>query len=336
MEQKYPILGIDVSKGTLDCCLLCQQDERMACAVKNSPTGLRQLGRWLDRHAPEGGTVCLEATNVYGAAVALLLYERGMTVILANPTAVHAFMRAEMRRAKTDTADAALLASYAWAMAARLRPWHPLPAEYEELRDLVRYLQDLVRCRAKLKNRMEKLAYLTSAAKPILQRSVRAELAQYERLIRRITEGIRACLKKNETMQARYDLLTSVPGVGFVTAATFMAEVPDSQAFAQAKQLAAYAGLTPRVSQSGDRRPTSQPLSTGNMRLRTAFFMASLSARQHNKTIRVCTQHRAMKKLMVLQIATARKLVHLLYAIEKHQMPYDPSYQKQQPVIETF
>ncbi|MDP4200721.1 MAG: IS110 family transposase [Bacteroidota bacterium] len=331
MEHKYPILGIDVSKATLDGCLLAEQGHRTSVQVKNTSSGLRALALWLRRQGVTDVTVCLEATNLYGAAVALFFHEREQTIVLANPTAVHAFMRATMQRAKTDKADADLIARYAAAMAERLRPWHPLPAEYDELRDLVRHLHDLTRCRAKAKNRMEKLAYLTSAAKTHIERSIRADLAHYEREIRLITKDIRACLHEHEAMQKRYDLITSTPGIGFVTAVTFMAEVPNSQQFTHPKQLAAYAGMTPRVSQSGQRQPASQPISKmGNRRLRYAFFMASLSARQYNKAITVCTSNHASKKPMVLQMAVARKLIHLLYAMEKHQRAYDPKYQKSQ------
>src|ERR1039458_168964 len=222
-------------------------------------------------------------------------------------------------------------------MAETLRPWHPLPASYDELRDLVRLLQDLTHCRARAKNRMEKLPYITSVAKARIARSMRADLAHYEKEIRLVTNEIRNCIQKNEAMQQRYQLVTSAPGVGFVTAVTFMAEVPDIHQFAHAKQLAAFAGVTPRISQSGQRQPISQPISKmGNARLRRAFFMASLSARQYNKAIVVCSQNYASKKPMVLQLAVARKLLHLLYAMEKHQQPYNPKYQKVHPMIETI
>ena len=329
MEIKYPILGIDISKAKLDGCLLDAEGNHASVQVKNTTAGLNALARWLEQRAVADLTVCLEATNVYGAAVALFFHEREQMVILANPTAVHAYMRAKMQRAKTDKADAALIAGYARAMAETLRPWHPLPASYDELRDLVRLLQDLTRCRARAKNRMEKLAYLTSMAKARIARSVRADLAHYEKEIRLVTNDIRKCIQNNETMQQRYQLVTSAPGVGFVTAVTFMAEVPDIHRFTRAKQLAAYAGVTPRVSQSGQRQPISQPISKmGNARLRRAFFMASLSARQYNKGITVCAQNHASKKPMVLQLAVARKLLHVLYAMEKYQRPFDQNYQK--------
>jgi transposase len=334
MELKYPILGIDVSKAKLDGCLLDAEGNHTSVQVKNTTAGLKALAHWLEQRSVTELTVCLESTNVYGAAVALFFHERHQhnqscaTVILANPTAVHAYMRAKMQRAKTDKADAALIAHYARAMAETLRPWHPLPSSYDELRDLVRLLQDLTRCRARAKNRMEKLAYITSTAKIRIQRSVRADLAHYEKETRLVTNDIRKCIQKNEAMQQRYQLVTSAPGIGFVTAVTFMAEVPNIHQFAHAKQLAAFAGVTPRVSQSGQRQPTSQPISKmGNARLRRAFFMASLSARQYNKGITVCAQNHASKKPMVLQLAVARKLLHLLYAMEKYQRPFDQNYQ---------
>ncbi len=66
----------------------------------------------------------------------------------------------------------------------------------------------------------------------------------------------------------------------------------------------------------------------GNARLWQTFFMASLSAREHNNARKVCPQHGGEKDPMVLHIAVARKLLHLLYAMEKHQKPFNRNYRK--------
>src|ERR1035437_3651940 len=120
MKLNYPLLGIDGSKAKIDVCLLEEQGERFSLQVKNAPAGFKQLLVWLNEHKAEHLTACIEATNVYSAAIALFLYEQEMTVCLANPAAVHSFMRAEMRRTKTDKADAASIANFLRAMAEKL------------------------------------------------------------------------------------------------------------------------------------------------------------------------------------------------------------------------
>jgi len=333
MEIKYPILGIDVSKAKLDVCLLEEGDRRTPLTIPNTPKGFASLMRVLKRQSIESVTACLEATNVYSAAIAVHLYEHGATVVLANPAAVHSFMQAEMRRAKTDKADAASIANFARAMAEKLRPWQPLPACYAELRDLTRRLYEIRCAGARTKNQMEKTDYLTSEAKTAIARSLRADLAHHEKQARTILKHLRACLKKSLPLQSRFDVLTSSQGVGEITAFTYMAEVPDVHQFAHAKELAAFMGMTPRIRHSGTRTPISQPISKmGSARLRQVFYMAALSAKRHNEPlVRFAQRLRDKgKPPKVVNIAVARKLVHQLYAMDKYQKPYDPNYQNLQ------
>ena len=145
-------------------------------------------------------------------------------------------MRAELRRAKTDKADAEVIANFIAAMSKKLHPWHPLPEHYQELRDLVRYLHDLTEDRAAVYNRMEKIEYVTSKAKARILRSLKADLAHYEKEIRMIKKDIQACLRKHQDLTNRDELLTSAPGIGEITALTFMAEVPRIEQCSCAKQ----------------------------------------------------------------------------------------------------
>lgn len=338
MDIKYPILGIDVSKAKLDVCILDAGIEPIHLTVSNTPKGFATLRKRLRAHPLTDYTGCLEATGVYSAAIALDLHEHGATVFLANPAAVNAFMRAELRRAKTDKADALSIAKYARAMGGELRPWHPLPECYAELRDLTRRLYEIRRNLAQTKNQMEHLGYLTSAAKTSIARSLRADRTHHEKQARVIRNELQRCLKRNEELQQRFDRLTTAKGVAEVTALTFMAEVPDIRQFSKAKQLAAFAGITPHIKHSGTREPLSQPISKiGNARLRQAVYMASLTAKRYNPPL-ACFAKRLQdkgKKPMVVNIAVARKLLHQLYAIDRNQTPFDQNYQNHSVKIGT-
>jgi transposase len=329
MEINYPILGIDVSKATLDLCLLTGPDQRTPLRVANTATGYKRLWQWLQKQTTAPVTACLEATNVYSAGIALFLYQQGATVCLANPAAVHSYMGAELRRAKTDKADAISIAEFAGAMARKLRPWQPLPADYETLRDLVRHLHTLTRNRASIKNQLEKTHYLSSAAKQHILRSHKADLAHYDKQIRAVKKEIQATLKTSVPMTQRFERLTTPPGIGEITALTYMAEIPDVRQFPKGKHLTSFAGITPRIRHSGKRKPESQPISKmGSGRLRQALYMASLSAKQYNPSIALFAQRlqNEGKKPKVVNIAVGRKLLLQLYAIDKNHTTYDPNY----------
>jgi transposase len=103
-NQNYPILGIDVSKKQLDVCVLQADEQRMSLTVNNTPAGYAKLMQWLKKQNVEPAAAGLESTSVYSMGIAVFLHEQGMVVYLANPSQVHSYMRAEMRRAKTDKA----------------------------------------------------------------------------------------------------------------------------------------------------------------------------------------------------------------------------------------
>jgi transposase len=329
--QNYPMVGLDVSKQTLDVFLLEASGDHRTTTVRNTEAGFTKLQAWLAPYSIEQITLCLEATNVYSVAVSTFFYEQQATVYLANPSQVAAFMRTELRRVKTDTADAESIAHFAVAVAHRLRPWQPLPEQYQELRDLVRHLHELTRSRARVKNRREKTGYLTSAAASLIKSSITKEIEFYDRAIKALRRTIQKCLDRYPELSGRYNLLRSAPGIGPISAVTIMAEIPNMRQFASAKQLAAYAGLTPRIRHSGLHQPASQPISKiGNAQLRSICYMAALTAKKHNAPLNALA-HRLLiehhKKPKVVVIAVARKMLHLLYAMEKQQIPFNENYQ---------
>ena len=143
-------------------------------------------------------------------------------------------------------------------------------------------------------------------------------------------------IQSDPALQARYTLLTTAPGVGKVTAVAYMSEVPDPTRFPSKRQLAAHAGLTPKLRHSGMHRPNTQPISRiGSLHLRSSMFMASLTAGRYASQLqqldlRLKARGKAPKQA---KMAVARRLVEMLYAMEKHNRPYDPEYRsnKQSP-----
>ena len=131
MGQPTIFVGIDVSKDTLDACLLLPQGKERQSAFANDPRGHAALLAWADRYA-DGLALhfCLEATGPYSEAPADALADAGRLVSVANPARVKAHAAAGGQGNKTDPADARAIAAFArdrhppaW------RPPFPGPAE---------------------------------------------------------------------------------------------------------------------------------------------------------------------------------------------------------------
>jgi transposase len=112
------ILGIDVGKDYIDCELLA--DKRASRKVPNSVRGFDQLVAWLRNRKVAKVHACMEATGGWSEELAFFLHEHGHVVSIVNPMQIRAFGQSELSRAKTDKADATLIARFCQAM-------HPMP-----------------------------------------------------------------------------------------------------------------------------------------------------------------------------------------------------------------
>lgn len=314
-------LGIDVSKDKLDVALY-QAGKYKVALFSNDKDGWRRLARWLKKHKARGVHVCLEATGRYGEGVALYLHERGYPVSVVNPARIKAYAQSQLQRNKTDRQDAQVIAHFCATQTPNL--WTPPSPEVQELQALVRRLETLKESRTGELNR--KQSGLTSQT---VLAAIEEHITFLNNQIEEIEQQIRELIDQDPELRQQHELLTSIPGIGDVTAATFIAEVPDVSRFETAGQLAAYAGLTPRRHDSGSSiHRRGRLVKTGNSRVRTALYLPALAAMRHNPIARalVIRLEDKGKKRMTIVGAVMRKLVHLAFGVLKHQRPFDPDY----------
>src|SRR5688572_11592644 len=163
--------GIDVSKDTLDACLLGPGGRDRGKQFGNDRRGHAALAAWADRLA--GGApvhFCLEATGPYSEAVATHLHDAGRLVSVANPARVKAHAEACGQLNKTDPADAHAIATF--ARDRKPRAWVPPSPEVRPLQALVRRRDDLRAMAAAEKNRLA-VPNLTAAARRSIARTAR-------------------------------------------------------------------------------------------------------------------------------------------------------------------
>lgn len=311
------VLGIDVAKAKFDVALLRSDGKvrRKSCA--NTPAGFLDLTRWLARQGASAVHAALEATGTYGDALAHYLHDAGHRVSVLNPAIMHAFAASQLARAKTDAIDAALIARYT---ATQHPPaWTPAPREIRDLQALVRRLDALYGMRTQETNRLE-AGPLVAAVRTSID-TVIATLADE---IDGVQRQIRDHLDQHPGLRTQRDLLTSIPGIGDATAAVLIAELFDKP-YGSARQAAAFAGVVPRVSQSGTLRTRGRLVKIGPGRLRKALYFPAVTALRCNPTIRdLRTRLRAAgKPNMVIIGAAMRKLIHLAFGVLKSGRAYD-------------
>jgi transposase len=314
-----PPLGIDISKRKFDACLVRAGGKLRHRVFPNSPSGFAQLSAWLLKHRVERAHACLEATGAYGEALATYLHGTGHTVSVVNPAQIKAYAQSRLSRVKTDKADATLIAQFC----AERRPprWSPPPREVRELQALARRLDSLLEMRGMEANRLD------VAGTQAVRESLSEHLAFLDREIAR-TEGlIRSHIDSHPGLRAQRELLVSIPGVGETTAAKLLSEIMDVKLYESARQLAAFAGLAPRLHESGSSVRRKARLSkAGAPRLRKALYFPAVVAIRHNPYVKDLSERLKARGKCPMQVigAAMRKLVHIAYGVLKSGKPFNP------------
>lgn len=313
-------LGIDIAKKTFDAALL--QGAKLSVGhFNNDAKGFVKLSRWIDDQGVDQFHACMESTGVYWEPLANHLHQAQQRVSVVNPLRIHGFARTELARNKTDREDAAHIARFCHLHAPL--PWQPLPAEKRKLRDLTRYLQTVQKARHQHSNRLE------GTPPEWLQQSIERTIAHFDQEIGLLWEEIRAHIDRHPQMKRQRELLETIPAIGEITATLLLAELPDVERFTSARQVAAFAGLTPKHRQSGSSvRGQARLSKIGQARIRRALYMPAVVARRYNPVIKAFSQRLAErgKCPMVIIGAAMRKLLHIVYGVLKSGKPFDPEH----------
>jgi transposase len=319
------LLGIDVSKLSFDVCLLRADGSKVCSQFSNHTQGFAKLDTWLKEHHATKVLAALEATGPYGVSLLWHLHTNGHVVCQLNPRRVKDFARSQGRRVKTDRTDAALIASYL-KNSERLVPWDPPSQALRDLQALVRRRQDLMDALQAERNR--------AAASPsdIIKASLQRHIEHLKAEVAAINQAIDKHLLAHGPLQKSQRLLSSIDGIGRMVAVTILAEVPAISAFGRARDVAAFAGLTPCLTESGTSvRRRGRMSKEGSALLRKMLYMAALQAvkRTNNAFHQVYKGFVARGKAKMCAIgAIMHKLIRVAFGVLKHQTPFVQNFAK--------
>jgi len=310
------VLGIDVSKRTLDVALIFEA--RTLCKqFKNSTDGFRSLADWLASLEIKQVHACLEATGIYGEAVALFLHECGHLVSVVNPLRIKGYAQSNMQRNKTDRLDARLIADFCQTQ--KPESWQPPSAEVKHLQSLVRRVEVLEEMLQAEENR------LTNAA-PQIKSSIERIITLIKEEISELERQIKQHISQNSNLKEQSELLQTIPGIGARTANLLLSEI-EFDRYDSARAIAAQAGVTPRKKQSGTSLKQTSLSKLGNARIRRALYFPAIVARQHNEIVKEFAKRLKKNGKTPMQIVCAamRKLLHIAFGVLKHKRAFDAS-----------
>lgn len=314
-------MGIDVSKETLDVAIVFDNQPTFTGKFDNTRKGFITLKNFLKKRKITDVHACLEFTGHYSDAIAQFLFDLGFTVSVVNPARIKFYAESQLKRNKTDAMDAETIADFCRTQ--NPEAWSPPPLELVELQAMVRHLGDLKVMRQQENNRLQ--AGISS--KTVID-TLEKHIAFLDKQIKDLEKRIRDHINRHPDLKRQQELLTSIPGIGDLTACKLLAEIRDIAAFDCPNQLVAFAGLNPRIRTSGKSSKKPMLSKRGSARLREALFMPAIVAKKHNPIIAVFANRleNAGKTKMVIIGAMMRKLLHLVFGVIKSNRPFDPHY----------
>ena len=305
-------IGIDVGKQQL---VMARPGRRPLGSAPNTPAGRATLIRRI--RAFPTPQIVLEATGQWHLALCDDLATAGVPYTQVDGFKLRNFARSQGTRGKTDAADAGVLATYG----ATLQPaaTTPRPAVVRTLTVLVSRRYDLIADRTREKNRC------ASTTDPVVLVSTQRIIGLLDAEIATIEQLITTTIASDADCVARYGLLTSVPGIGPVTAATLIALLPELGTLSR-KHLAALVGIAPYNHDSGSLRGLRR-IAGGRATVRTALYLAIHCA------VTTCTDPvirdgvaalRARgKPYTVAVVATMNRVLAMLNAMVRENLRWD-------------
>ncbi|HIA1616335.1 TPA: IS110 family transposase, partial [Salmonella enterica] len=317
MSQPNPLcVGVDISKATLD---IAANSDIAQFTVSNDSDGFDAIIAELRKHTV--ALVLMEATGGLEAAVACSIQTEGFAVAVVNPRQARDFARAMGYLAKTDRIDARVLAQMAEVInrhPERERFIRVLPdAERQVLAAMVVRRRQLIAMLVAERNRLH-------PAHPQSRKSINTIIKALEDELARIDEDMNDHIRDHFKELA--ERLSSIKGVGTMTVAALLAEVPELGSLSR-REISALVGVAPVNRDSGTMRGR-RTIFGGRAGVRTALYMAALVATRFNPVIkdfytRLLAAGKAKK---VALVACMRKLLTILNAMLRKNEEWNESY----------
>jgi transposase len=270
----------------------------------------------------------MEGTGNYHVKIAYQLIEDGYHVSVVNPLIIKRYAQMHLKRVKTDSVDAKLIAEYGYEFAHKLNYFKIKSKAQIEVTSLIQAINDLNKQKTMCTNQYLALKRQVNYSKEALD--------SYKRHKRFIDLEIEKLEKKllfllQTDYQESYKLLQSIPGIGLKVSAMIIATFNTFENFQSSKQASSFIGIATSPYESGTSVKGRGSISKrGSPFARQILYMGGLVAAIHNPLIKQQYQRLLLngKPKMVAIVAAANKLLRIAFGVLKSGKPFDVNYVK--------
>ncbi|WP_076547078.1 IS110 family RNA-guided transposase [Maribacter ulvicola] len=317
-------IGIDISKSTFDVAIL-NEDRTTSYFFENSKKGTNAFIRLLkNQKIPLKDTLtCMEHTGVYGKLIIAKLVEKEASFCVEMPIKITKSIG--LHRGKNDRVDAVRIAQYASKNVGQLKLYEPIPEILEKVRILLKIRRQLVNARADFNKYPNELELFSPEMGKLAKKNLKKINKNLTGEIERIEGDIKKLILSDDRLNKTIGLVTSVTGIGQITALHLTVFTSFFTKYDNPKQLACYCGVVPFEYTSGssiNRKSRIHPMA--NRTLKKHLHMGAMAAINHDPEIKAYFERKVEegKNKMLIINNVRNKLVHRICAVIKRQQPY--------------
>ncbi len=328
-------VGIDVSKKELAVCLTFVR-ENLSIIIKgtrkfsNNESGFKAMMEWLERKKDSALPLhfTMEPTGVYHENLAYFLNDMEQLVHIVLGNKAKKYAESLDINSKTDKLDSKALSRM--GVERTLEPWSPGSPIYRKLKVLTRERSAVLKLRVMIKNQLEAMLHSAFPNKKSTNRLKRL-INEFNSQVEKIEKDIEKLVENDMELKSRILKVTTIPGVGFLTAVIVIAETDGFALIKSIKQIVSYAGLGIKIRESGTWIGKAKISKAGNVHIRKALYWPAYSSIAHTQTYKAFYERLFSRKeiSMVASVAVQRKLLGLIYTLWKNGTVYIDNYESQ-------
>lgn len=318
------VIGIDISKKTLDAVLHCAQ---IHCQFTNDTKGFRNLVRWAEKGSSlkiGQMIICMEHTGIYTYQLSEYLTTKSIAFSIVSGLEIKRSLG--ITRGKNDKVDARKIAFYAYLRRAQLKLYQLPSRNISKLQKMLVIRDRMAKQKAGYQATLKEYkAIFIKKDNELLFSSLERMKKELDKQLKKLENEINKIIQSDTRMSQQYELMISIKGIGLIVAAYLLVTTNCFTRFENSRKYACYSGIAPFASQSGTSIKNKSRVSHyANKKMKSLLYLSASSAIQNDDELRNYYQKRieSGKSRMSTMNAVKNKIISRVFAVIKRGTPY--------------
>jgi transposase len=328
MKSWNVILGVDVSKLTLD---ICCAERKLYLKIDNQTKGFQRLKKWSKENEIDLKHTLVVLEHTGGYEYRFIQFCESQSIPYCRIPGLEIKQSQGMTRGKSDHADAFRIGQYGEEKAKRLVPSKPLDKNILTLRQLLSFRKRLVRERAGLECTIKERKHMYLVRKTdTVTHIARAKMKDTQKYIKQLEQEIMEMIKSDEALMQTYRIITSIKGIGNINAWMTIAYTENFSSFTDGRKYAVYAGVVPFEHTSGTSIKGRKRVShLANKELKQELNQAAKTAITHDPELKAYAERKLKNKCYPLVLNNVKfKLILRMFALVKRGERFVENYNR--------